>query len=61
MWTVIETPVFARYAEDLWSRVIYFLRNDRGEIVLLIVYAKAKFDTLSAQFLKRLKEAFNGS
>jgi hypothetical protein len=104
MWTVIETPVFARYAKDIWSddereafidwiachheagdlipgtgglhkvrwsregmgkrggsRVIYFTRNDRGEVVLLIAYAKAKFDNLSTPFLNRLKEAFDGS
>lgn len=104
MWTVIETPIFSRYASEVWTdeereafvdwiashpavgdvipasgglrkvrwtrpgmgkrggtRVVYFLRNDRGEIVLLIVYAKAKFDNLSAQFLKRLKEACDGS
>lgn len=103
MWTVIETPVFAKYAEAIWndeeretfvdwiaahptagdlipetgglrklrwtrpgmgkrggSRVIYFLKTERGEIVLLIVYAKAKFDTLSPSLLKRLKETFNG-
>lgn len=104
MWTVIETPVFARYAQAVWddeeretfvdwiashpeagdviqatgglrkvrwsrpgmgkrggSRVIYFLRTEQGEIVLLIVYAKAKFDNLSASFLKRLKEVSDGS
>lgn len=104
MWTVIETPVFARYAQALWdddereafvdwiashpeaedvipasgglrkvrwsrpgmgkrggSRVIYLLRTERGEIVLLIVYAKAKFDALPVSLLKRLKEVSDGS
>jgi hypothetical protein len=104
MLTVIETPIFLRYARQVWteeetegfvewiatfptsgdlipgsgglrkvrwsragmgkrggSRVIYFIRNDRGQIVLLMVYAKAKFDNLSAEFLKRLKEASDGS
>lgn len=42
------------------SRVIYFVRNDRGEIVLLLVYAKSKMDNLSNEFLRRLKETFNG-
>ncbi|MDE3022627.1 MAG: transcriptional regulator [Pseudomonadota bacterium] len=35
-------------------RVIYFNSAD-GRIWLLIVYTKAKFDTLSADFLARLK------
>ena len=42
------------------TRVIYFLRNERGEIILLIVYAKSKFDSLSLEFMRRLKEAFDG-
>lgn len=42
------------------ARVIYFNRLANGEIVLLIVYAKAKFDNLSAEFLNKLKEKFNG-
>jgi len=37
-------------------RVIYFVRNAAGEIVLLTVYAKAKFDNLPATFLKQLKQ-----
>ncbi len=41
--------------------MIYFVRNSKGEIVLLIVYSKAKFDNLSPDFLHRLKEASNGS
>lgn len=42
------------------ARVIYFVRNQRGEIVLLLVYAKAKFDNISPAFLKLLKEKMEG-
>ncbi|MCY1501040.1 Toxin HigB-2 [compost metagenome] len=41
------------------ARVIYFLRLASGEVVLLIVYAKAKFDNLPASFLAKLKECFD--
>lgn len=41
------------------SRVIYFNRLASGEIVLLLVYAKAKFDTLRPAFLVQLKERMN--
>lgn len=41
------------------ARVIYFNRLAQGEIALLLVYAKAKFDHLSAAFLIRLKERFD--
>lgn len=41
------------------SRVIYYLRLANGEVVLLIVYAKAKFDDLSASFLAKLKESLD--
>ena len=104
MLTVIETPIFRRYAAEVWedeareafidwianhpragpvipgtdglrkvrwsragmgkrggARVIYFVRNSDSEIVLLLVYSKAKFDNLSSDFLHRLKEALNGS
>lgn len=103
MWTVVETPLFVRYASEVWddeqrenfvewiaehpeagdvipgtgglrkirwsragmgkrsgSRVIYFLRNDQGEIVLVMVYAKAKFDNVPNDFLKSLKELIDG-
>jgi hypothetical protein len=42
------------------ARIIYFVRNARGEVVLLIVYTKAKFDNLPAATLVKLKEAFDG-
>lgn len=41
------------------ARVIYFLRSKHGkltEVVLLIVYAKAKFDDIAAATLAKLKE-----
>lgn len=41
------------------ARVIYYLRLTNGEVVLLIVYAKAKFDNLSASVLAKLKEKFD--
>jgi hypothetical protein len=41
------------------ARVIYFLRRPEGQIVLLLVYAKAKFDNLRAEFLKKLKEQYD--
>jgi hypothetical protein len=39
--------------------VIYYLRLANGEVVLLIVYAKAKFDNLSASVVGKLKECFD--
>jgi hypothetical protein len=96
--TVAETPIFQRYAEELWSsaereqfinfiaanpeagdlirgsggcrkvrwstsgqgksggaRVIYFNADD-ATIWLLIVYKKAKFDTLPTSFLVALRQ-----
>lgn len=41
------------------ARVIYFVRLANGEVILLIVYAKAKFDKLSAAVLAKLKERFD--
>ena len=42
------------------ARVIYFNRLASGEIVLLLVYAKAKFDNLRPEFMLKLKERFDG-
>ncbi len=42
------------------ARVIYFNRLANGEVVLLLVYAKAKFDNLRPEFLVKLKECFDG-
>jgi hypothetical protein len=41
------------------SRVIYFTRNDKGEVVLVLVYAKAKFENISTDVLKAIKEKFD--
>lgn len=41
------------------ARVIYFTRLASGELVLLLVYAKAKFDNLRPEFLLKLKERFD--
>lgn len=41
------------------ARVIYFNRLANGEIVLLLVYAKAKFDNLRPEFLLKLNERFD--
>jgi hypothetical protein len=38
-------------------RVIYFVRSQAGEAVLLFMYAKAKMDTLRASTLKELRDA----
>lgn len=97
MRTVAETPIFIRYASEVWAdderhafinfiasnpeagvlirgsggcrklrwsrsgigkrggaRVIYFLAEDTT-VWLLIVYTKAKFDTLPTAFLQQLK------
>ena len=104
MLTVIETPVFLRYAEKVWDqaereafivwlaehpddgdviagtgglrkvrwsrqgmgkrggvRVIYMLRTAQGELVLLIVYAKAEHDALSNAFLRSLAQLYEES
>lgn len=37
-------------------RVIYFVQNAAGELVLLTIYAKAKFDNIPAHILKALKK-----
>lgn len=41
------------------ARVIYFHRAAAGQVVLLIAYTKAKFDTLPDAFLRRLKEQYD--
>ena len=42
------------------SRVIYFLRNGPTEVVLIVVYTKAKFENLPTHVLLQWKEAFDG-
>lgn len=41
------------------ARVIYFNRNEQGDLVLLLVYVKAKFDNIPAATLVKLKEALD--
>ncbi len=41
------------------ARVIYFTRNEKGQVVLVLVYAKAKFDNISTEVLKAIKEKFD--
>ncbi|PUE10818.1 transcriptional regulator [Limnohabitans sp. T6-5] len=40
-------------------RAIYLYRNDKGELVLLMAYSKAKFDTLPSDFLIRIKAQYD--
>jgi hypothetical protein len=42
-------------------RVIYFARLTLGEIVLLTIYAKAKFDSIPPNVARALKEAYESS
>lgn len=39
-------------------RVIYYNQLEEGQIGLLIVYSKAKFDNLPSDFLRVLKQEF---
>ncbi|MDM0029484.1 transcriptional regulator [Variovorax saccharolyticus] len=41
------------------ARVIYFARDEKGDLVLLLVYVKAKFDNIPTETLRKLKEAIN--
>jgi hypothetical protein len=41
------------------ARAVYFVRNNRGEVSLIVAYAKAKFDKLPVDFLSRLKEKYD--
>ncbi|WP_418132669.1 type II toxin-antitoxin system RelE/ParE family toxin [Variovorax sp. 375MFSha3.1] len=38
-------------------RVVYFNRQKPGEIVLLLIYAKANLDSISGETLKELRDA----
>jgi hypothetical protein len=40
------------------ARVIYYNQLEKGNIGLLIVYAKAKFDNLPSEFLEQLRKEF---
>ena len=41
------------------ARVVYFVRNAAGEVVLVVVYAKGSVDNLPPAFLNRLKELYD--
>ena len=41
------------------ARVIYFNRLPSGEVVLVAIYAKAKFDNLPPAVLKMWKDAYD--
>ena len=41
------------------ARVIFFTRNDRGEVVLITAYAKGDVDNLPTAFLNRLRELYD--
>lgn len=41
------------------TRVIYYNVEAEGQIWLLLVYAKAKFDNLPTEYLAKLKEVMN--
>ena len=41
------------------ARVICFNRNEQDDLVLLLVYVKAKFDNIPAAILLKLKEAID--
>ncbi|WP_418121790.1 type II toxin-antitoxin system RelE/ParE family toxin [Variovorax sp. 160MFSha2.1] len=38
-------------------RVVYFNRRKPGEVVLLLIYAKANLDSISGETLKELRDA----
>lgn len=39
--------------------MIYFNRLQRGDVVLIAIYAKAKFDNMPVEILKQWKEAYD--
>lgn len=41
------------------ARVIYFTRLANGEVVLVAVYAKAKFDNMPTEVLKSWRDAYD--
>ena len=42
------------------ARVIYYNRLANGDIVLLMVYAKVKFDNIRPEVLRKIKEQYDG-
>lgn len=68
MYTVIESPEFIEWSAKVWSdaertEFIDWIAENAlaGDVipVLLLVYAKAKFDNLWPEFLLKLKERFD--
>ena len=43
------------------ARVIYYVRTRHGQIVLVVAYAKAKFDDMPRSVLRQWKEALDES
>ena len=41
------------------SRVIYYTRLANGEVVLVAIYAKAKFDNMPVEVLKSWRDAYD--
>lgn len=41
------------------ARVIYYLRLANAEVVLVAVYAKARFDNIPVEILKSWKDAYD--
>jgi mRNA-degrading endonuclease RelE of RelBE toxin-antitoxin system len=41
------------------ARVIYFVRSERGEIVLITVYAKGNIENIPARLLRALSEKYH--
>jgi len=41
------------------ARVIYYNRLTNGDIVLLLVYAKSKFDNIRPEVLIKIKEKYD--
>lgn len=39
-------------------RVIYFTRLKAGELILLTIYAKAKFDSIPPDVARKMREAY---
>ncbi|WP_342116533.1 transcriptional regulator [Pseudoduganella sp. OTU4001] len=43
------------------ARVVYYVRLKGGVVFLLVAYAKASFDNLRPEFLRKLRERFDES
>ncbi len=41
-------------------RVIYFLRNEAGQVVLITAYPKSRTEDISRQLLRQIKEQYDG-